>query len=643
VGLERAAFLYVGDIEQAVLDLHKSESDVKKAKASASVGEDDDTDDGGADDGSLPNLKRKGRNSHPPIQELLEVGQHIVVQIAKDPIGTKGARLTTNLALPGRYLVYMPTVAHVGISRRIDRDKERRRLRQLVDAHRPDGAGFIVRTVCEGRPTETLVQDMRYLTRTWDKILAKAKEAKAPALLHSEQGLVQRAVRDLADDEVRRIVVDRRDLFDEVRGFMTELIPELADKVQLYKGVEPVFDVYGVEGALQRSLGRKVWLKSGGYLVIDQSEALMAIDVNSGRFVGSSSLEDTTLQTNLEAVEEVVHQLRLRNMGGIIIIDLIDMEKEANRTKVHKALEDALHLAGEGDAGLQAHVHLVGQGGGPRVAARAARVAGHHHEVAVVHARGVHREVVGGLVGHVVFGEIGRGPVGGHVGAEEGEVGAMTGPHPVVGIVAELAHVAGGRVHHAQVADLAAGDEAVAAAAVEAGHPAAQGVVGLARRQQGAAVALQAVLALGVFGALADALHHLAGDVGDVGDDPQAACGPHGGFFFQGGGAEAVGVAVHRLGGDVAEEVFHAVVVRRQQAVFGDEGRRAETQAGDGAQGGLHGIGEHLGGDLKALLHERGGGLGELLGEPHALGGEGLGEEEPDHERISRRVARRGL
>lgn len=337
VGLERAAFLYVGDIEPSVLNLHLSDAPKEPAKAPAPTSEVDDP-----EEDEVPQVKSKPEGKYPPIQDLLQVGQQLVVQISKDPIGTKGARLTTSLALAGRYLVYMPTVEHLGISRRVDSEKERRRLRKLVDAHRPAGAGFIVRTVCQGRPTETLVQDMKYLTSTWDGILARAKESKAPALLHSEQGLVQRAVRDLADDEVRRIVVDRRDLFDEVRAFVGKLIPELADKVQLYKGVEPVFDVYKVESSLQRSLGRKVWLKSGGYLVIDQTEALMAIDVNSGRFVGNSSLEDTTLQTNLEAVEEVVHQLRLRNMGGIIIIDLIDMEREANRTKVHKALEDAL-------------------------------------------------------------------------------------------------------------------------------------------------------------------------------------------------------------------------------------------------------------------------------------------------------------
>jgi ribonuclease G len=331
VGLERAAFLYVGDIYVEFLNIHV-----------AADGDD-------SDERELPQLsvdaparRGVGRAGQPPIQDLLKEGQQIVVQVAKDPIGTKGARLTTHIALPGRYLVYMPTVEHVGISRRIERDRERRRLRDFVDRRRPKGAGFIVRTVCEGKSTDALGQDMDYLVKSWERLREKAQGAGAPSLLHTEQGLVFRAIRDLFDETVERMVVDDRQLHQRVVHYMSELIPDLKDRVHLYKGAEPVFDTYGVEAAVKRSLGRKVWLKSGGYLVIDQTEALMAIDVNSGKFVGTSSLEDTTLRINLEAVDEVVHQLRLRNMGGIIIIDLIDMEREGNREKVHKALEDAL-------------------------------------------------------------------------------------------------------------------------------------------------------------------------------------------------------------------------------------------------------------------------------------------------------------
>ena len=330
IGLDRAAFLYVGDIHPEFLTLH--EDDVP-----------DVPDEDAADLGGAPvTTKAAGRAGLPPIQDLLKEGQHIVVQIAKDPIGTKGARITTHIAMPGRYLVFMPTVEHVGISRRIDRDKERRRLRDFVDKHRPKGAGFIVRTVCEGRSLDALKRDMDYLIASWEKVQEAARSGKPPCLLHSESGLVVRAARDMFGENVARLVVDNKEVFDEVHDFVKALMPEFADRVHLYRGAEPVYDTYGVEGALQRSLGRKVWLKSGGYLVIDQTEALMAIDVNSGKFVGTSSLEETTVRINLEAVEEVVQQLRLRNMGGIIIIDFIDMEKEANRDKVYKALDEAL-------------------------------------------------------------------------------------------------------------------------------------------------------------------------------------------------------------------------------------------------------------------------------------------------------------
>ncbi|MFM2160596.1 MAG: hypothetical protein RLZZ383_108 [Pseudomonadota bacterium] len=321
IGLDRAAFLYVGDILPELLHLHEG-------------GEDHD------DSAEAP--RPTTRANLPPIQDLLTEGQELIVQVAKDPIGTKGARLTTHIALPGRFLVHMPTVDHVGISRRIEREKERRRLRDFVERNRASGAGFIVRTVCEGKSTDALGADMDYLGKIWERIQTVARSAKAPALLHSERGLVLRAVRDLFDEHVERMVVDNRELFAQVKAFMEGMMPDLADRVHLYRGAEPVFDTFGVEDSLQRSLGRRVGLKSGGYLVIDQTEALMAIDVNSGRFVGSTSLEETTLRINLEAVDEIVTQLRLRNMGGIIVIDFIDMEKEANRDRVFKALEAAL-------------------------------------------------------------------------------------------------------------------------------------------------------------------------------------------------------------------------------------------------------------------------------------------------------------
>jgi ribonuclease G len=234
----------------------------------------------------------------------------------------------------------MPTVDHVGISRRIEKDKERRKLREFVEKHRPKGAGFIVRTVCEGQPLSALKQDIDYLTSTWSRIQEGHRTAKAPARIHEDLGLVMRIVRDGFTDEVERMVIDDRAIFEEAQSFVSEFAPQLKERVQHYRGQDPIYDTFGIETEINKSLGRKVWLKSGGYLIIDQTEALTAIDVNSGKFVGNTSLEETTLQINLEAVKEIISQLRLRNIGGIIVLDLIDMEKAANRERVYKAVEE---------------------------------------------------------------------------------------------------------------------------------------------------------------------------------------------------------------------------------------------------------------------------------------------------------------
>ena len=326
IGLERAAFLYVGDIFSPMLG-HKHDEEEEVDEPDLTV----------AEDGPQGEAPRPGQ---PLIQDLLSEGQDVVVQVAKDPIGTKGARVTTHITLPGRYLVFMPTVDHVGISRRIDRDKERRRLREFVEKNRPKGAGFIVRTICQNQTNVTLKQDMTYLLGIWDKIQEAQKHRKSPAPLHIDHGLVLRLVRDAFHDDVDRMVVDTPKVYEEVCAFMDEFSPQLKEKVHMYKGMEPVFDTFHVEAQISRSLSRKVWLKSGGYLVIDQTEALTAIDINSGKYVGNSSLEETTTKINLEAAKEVVYQLRLRNIGGIIIIDFIDMDKESNREKVFRALEE---------------------------------------------------------------------------------------------------------------------------------------------------------------------------------------------------------------------------------------------------------------------------------------------------------------
>ncbi|MBS2028594.1 MAG: Rne/Rng family ribonuclease [Deltaproteobacteria bacterium] len=276
------------------------------------------------------------------IQDLLKVGQEVIVQVAKDPIGTKGARITSHISIPGRHLVFMPTVDHVGISRRIEKEGERRRLREIVDRMRPPGTGFIVRTVAEGVPSEKIEADIRFLIEVWNQIGKKKDRKGAPCLLHPDLDLVLRSTRDLFARDVEKLVIDDRDEYQRVLSFVEAQDPALKAKVELHDTDEPVFDAYGIEQELQRATARKVWLKSGGYLIIDQAEALTAIDVNSGRYVGKKSLEETITKINVEAAKEIVYQLRLRNIGGIIICDFIDMDKQQNREKVFKAMQEAL-------------------------------------------------------------------------------------------------------------------------------------------------------------------------------------------------------------------------------------------------------------------------------------------------------------
>lgn len=291
---------------------------------------------------------QRGRRMRRPrgsanIQDLLKEGQEILVQVAKAPIGTKGARLTTHISLPGRNLVLMPTVKHLGISRRIGTEKERRRLRDIfVKKIRPRGVGFIIRTVAEGKSLRELKADADYLMKLWERIKRDSQRKSAPALIHEDLSLGMRSVRDFFTDDVDSFIIDNPSEHDKVLKFIGQFIPRLKPRVKLFKGPSQLFEHYGIEAEISRALGKKVWLKSGGYLLIDQSEALTAIDVNTGRYVGSRSLEETILKTNLEAVKEVAYQLRIRNVGGIIIIDLIDMESLDNREKVYHALQEAL-------------------------------------------------------------------------------------------------------------------------------------------------------------------------------------------------------------------------------------------------------------------------------------------------------------
>jgi ribonuclease G len=276
------------------------------------------------------------------IQDLLKEGQEVIVQVAKDPIGTKGARITSHISLPGRHLVFMPTVDHIGISRRIEKDAERRRLRDIVDRMRPEGTGFIVRTVAENVEAPKLEADIRFLIQVWNEIIRTKDKVSAPAQLHGDLDLILRATRDLFTAEVGKLVIDDREEYERILRFVHDQAPHLESQIELYAGDEPIFDAYGIEQELKRASQRKVWLKSGGYIIMDQAEALTAIDVNSGRYVGKKNLEETITRINVEASKEIVYQLRLRNIGGIIIIDFIDMDKPQNRDKVFKALQDAL-------------------------------------------------------------------------------------------------------------------------------------------------------------------------------------------------------------------------------------------------------------------------------------------------------------
>ncbi|MEZ4260540.1 MAG: Rne/Rng family ribonuclease [Polyangiaceae bacterium] len=279
-----------------------------------------------------------------PIRDVVREGQEIIVQVTKDPIGTKGARCSSHISLPGRYVVYLPTIDHIGISKRIGSDKERARLREAINSMKPPSGGLIVRTVAEGLTKKQLKQDVGYLVRLWGEIARKREGAKAPEVLMSEIDLVLKVARDLFTDDVARIVIDDRTQYERLCRFVEMFAPDRVKDVEFYDEEEPIFDAYGIEDEIGRALSRKVPLPSGGYLIIDQAEALTAIDVNTGRFVGKGSkdMEETILKTNLEAVHEIAYQLRFRNIGGLIILDLIDMEKHSNREKVRRTLEDLL-------------------------------------------------------------------------------------------------------------------------------------------------------------------------------------------------------------------------------------------------------------------------------------------------------------
>ncbi|MCG7199058.1 ribonuclease G [Marinobacter pelagius] len=313
IGLERAAFIHA--------------SDVITGQSSA----DEATD---------------GPKTVPDIRTLLREGQSLVVQVTKDPIGTKGARLTTQLSIPSRYLVFMPGVSHIGISQRIEDDNERERLKTLIGEASAESTdvegGYIIRTAAEAAPAEDLIGDMKYLHRLSQSIQERIAKVQAPAVVYQDLPLFIRTIRDLVRPQTEKVRIDSRESYQRVMEFVQEFVTEFAGKVEYYPGERPIFDLYSVEDEIQKALSRKVQLKSGGYVIIDQTEAMTTIDINTGAFVGHRNLEETIFKTNLEAARAISRQLRLRNLGGIIIIDFIDMEDSEHQRQVHRMLEKML-------------------------------------------------------------------------------------------------------------------------------------------------------------------------------------------------------------------------------------------------------------------------------------------------------------
>jgi ribonuclease G len=368
IGLERDAFLYVTEVVNTVEQFERLESGDEEAEepaaalaavAAAPAGQTAEAGDElpaavvPADD----KAERRGRDRdrerdrdrpQAKIEDLLKEGQEVLVQVVKEPLGTKGARLTSHVTMPGRFLVFMPTVDHVGVSRKIESREERARLRGIVREFREQHGftgGVIIRTAAAGRSKEDIVSDLAYFHQVWTEIRQKMEGRRPPAVLFQEQSLVIKLLRDLLTEDFTAIRIDNEQEHRRVVALVERIMPALLTRVKLYTKEYPIFEEYGVQAEIDKALRPKVWLKSGGYLVINQTEALVAIDVNTGRYVGKKSsgrLEDTIVKTNLEAVKEIVRQLRLRDLGGIIVLDLIDMEEKKNRQRVFQEVEKEL-------------------------------------------------------------------------------------------------------------------------------------------------------------------------------------------------------------------------------------------------------------------------------------------------------------
>lgn len=329
IGRPRAGFLYAGDI--AVPEDQAGNDEAERDIEPEDMEEDTETEPPVSPQRQIPD-----------ISTLLSENQQLTVQVSKDPISSKGPRLTSFVSLAGRYLVYLPNFDHVGIAHRIEDTEERERLLEIGNALKPEKGGLIIRTVAEGHHRHELEQDMNFLLRLWNDIENRLHHAAPASLVHKELNLYLRVMRDFVDDDVEKIHVDSRDAYERMMSFAKRFMPEMAEHLYYYPGERPIFDVYGVEEEINRALKRRVELKSGGHIVIDQTEALIAIDVNSGSFTSSRTMEETSFKTNLEAVHEIVHQLRLRNLGGIIVVDFIDMQEEENKRRLLEVLEEAL-------------------------------------------------------------------------------------------------------------------------------------------------------------------------------------------------------------------------------------------------------------------------------------------------------------
>ena len=328
IGLERTGFLYVDD---AIVD-HDYASDREETNAEAEE----------ANHGGVATATRAPRTRSYHIEDILTEGQQVLVQVSKEPIGTKGARLTCQVTLPGRNLVFIPHTDHIGISRKIEDEALRESLRSTIEELRPNNSGFIIRTVAEHAPREDIEADMEFLMILWDEIKDRAANAKTPSLVYEDLDITLRSVRDLFTSDVDYLIIDDERAYDSLTSFVNTFAPQLKNKISLYRGELPLFEAYGVDVEISKAIEKKVWLRSGGYVIIENTEALTVIDVNTGRFVGKDDLNETIFKTNMEAAKEIAYQLRLRNIGGIIIIDFIDMEDELHREELFTSFKEAV-------------------------------------------------------------------------------------------------------------------------------------------------------------------------------------------------------------------------------------------------------------------------------------------------------------